>query len=70
MAKTNDAWWTPGHMASSCGKYDCLKFLIDAGIDINAGGGPNHTSTLLHEAAHNGHADVVQLLLDAGKINI
>lgn len=66
MAKTEDAWWTPGHMAASCGQNDCLKLLIKAGIDINAGGGPNHTSTLLHEAAHNGHSTVVTLLLDTG----
>ena len=68
VAKTEDAWWTPGHMAASSGNLDCLKLLIEMGIDINAGGGPNHTSTLLHEAAHNGHHLCVELLLDSGRM--
>lgn len=64
--KTYDAWWTPGHMAASCGNVKCLKLLIDSGIDINAGAGPNHTSTLLHEASHFGHNECVELLLKSG----
>ena len=68
MAKTDDAWWTPAHMASSSGRMDCLEALIDTGkIDINAGAGPLRTSTLLHEASHGGHKDIVQLLLNKGK---
>ena len=66
MARTDDAWWTPGHMASSCGRVGCLKLLIEAGIDVNSGAGPNHTSTLLHEAAHQGHVECVKLLLKSG----
>ena len=66
MARTDDAWWTPGHMASSCGRVECLKLLIEAGIDVNSGAGPNHTSTLLHEAAHQGHVECVKLLLKSG----
>ena len=66
MAKTEDAWWTPGHMAASSGRYDCLKLLIELKIDVNVGGGPHHSSTLLHEACCNGHTEVVKLLLENG----
>ena len=67
MAKTEDAWWTPAHMAASSGRYECLKSLIEEGVDINAGAGPHRSSTLLHEATHGGHKDIVQLLLEKGK---
>lgn len=66
MARTEDAWWTPGHMAASSGRYECLKLLIESNIDVNVGGGPQHSSTLLHEACHKGHADIVKLLLENG----
>jgi len=66
FAKTDDALWTPGHMASSCGNVECLRLLIHAGIDVNAGAGPNKSSTLLHEAAQMGHYACVDLLLKSG----
>lgn len=65
-AYTVDAQWTPAHMAASNGRLECLKVLIDAGIDINKGGGPTLSSTVLHEACHNGHKEVIQLLLESG----
>jgi len=68
MAKTNDAWWTPGHMAASSGRYECLKLLIELNIDINAGAGPRHTSTLLHEASYYGNNEIVRLLLENGRL--
>ena len=69
MARTEDAWWTPAHMAASMGRSDCLRMLLDEGVDINAGAGSHRSSTLLHEASHGGHKDIVQLLLDEGKNN-
>ena len=65
-AKTKDSWWTPGHMAASNGKRNCLELLIKAGIDVNAKAGPRLTSTLLHEASHCGFVDCIELLLDSG----
>ncbi len=53
-------------MAASNGQLDCLQYLIETGIDVNAKGGPEHASTLLHEAAHAGHYDCVKLLLSSG----
>ena len=67
--KTDDAWWTPGHMAVSNGRLECLKVLIDYGIDVNAKAGPDHLSTLLHEASNGGHSDCVEALLLVGKFS-
>ena len=65
-ATSDDALWTPGHLAASNGKLECLQFLIEMGIDLEAKGGPYHASTMLHEAAHMGHTDCVKLLLASG----
>ena len=65
-AVSDDASWTPGHLAASNGMLECLQLLIQCGIDIEARGGPYHASTLLHEAAHMGHLDCVILLLENG----
>eukprot|EP00794_Sanderia_malayensis_P011039 gene11039-12204_t len=63
---TDDAKWTPGHMAASNGQLACLQHLIHEGTDVNAKGGPEGASTLLHEAAHMGHYECVKFLLSSG----
>ena len=65
-AASDDARWTPGHLAASNGNLECLQYLIDCGIDIEAKGGPYEASTLLHESAHAGHTDCINLLLVSG----
>ena len=65
-AASDDASWTPGHLAASNGKKECLEHLIHCGINIEAKGGPYEASTLLHEAAHSGHTECISLLLASG----
>ncbi len=70
LATTDDAKWTIGHMAASNGQLAALQYLIEAGIDVNSKGGAEHSSSLLHEAAHMGHSDCVRLLLSSGNVTI
>ncbi len=55
---------TPLQMAAEAGNTEVVKFLIDAGADVNAGGYNNFT--VLHSAITSGNEDVVRLLLENG----
>ena len=70
MVASDDASWTPGHLAASNGKLECLDYLIKCGINIEAKGGPYEASTLLHEAAHAGHTECITLLLTSGMSSV
>jgi ankyrin repeat protein len=55
-------------LASQYGHAEIVKLLLDAGEDpnrFNPVGGHSH-STPLHQAAGNGHLDVVKLLIARG----
>jgi ankyrin repeat protein len=46
------------------GNFDCVKVLIDRGIDIHSA--DNRGWTALHEAAYNGTPEIAELLLSCG----
>jgi len=53
---------TPLHLASSTGKLDVVRVLIEKGADIHAK--CKYGDVPLHLASGSGHLDVVRLLLD------
>ena len=57
---------TPLHLAAHRGYSDIVKFLIDAGADVNAKEGNYSKSTPLHWAAKEGNLQVVKLLVENG----
>ncbi|XP_051994235.1 caskin-1-like isoform X2 [Xyrauchen texanus] len=54
---------SPLHLAAKNGHIEIIKFLIQAGIDINR---QTKSGTALHEAALCGKTEAVRLLLDSG----
>ena len=63
--------WSALHAAATRGDVDVAKFLLehrdDGPRDRSLVDGPDvEACTPLHQAAHNGHAAIVDLLLDAG----
>lgn len=57
---------TPLHLTAHRGYSDIVKFLIDAGADVNAQEGNYSKSTPLHWAAKEGNLQVVKLLVESG----
>lgn len=57
---------TPLHLAAHRGYSDIVKFLIDAGADVNAKEGNYSKSTPLHWAAKEGNLQAVKLLVESG----
>jgi ankyrin repeat protein len=55
------------HVAATFGKLDIIKFLIDAGIDVNRYGGTFDGGAINHAAAE-GHIYVVEFLLENGAV--
>ena len=52
------------HRASSAGRTETVKFLIEKGANVNI---KDEASVLpIHRAAGSGHADIVKILLDNG----
>jgi ankyrin repeat protein len=49
------------YLASSSGKLDVARFLIERGADIHT-----NDDNPLHSASQNGHLDVMQMLIDIG----
>jgi uncharacterized protein len=59
---------SPLFLAAGEGKLDAVRYLLDAGANVNAGDKQGHTA--LAEAAYYGHVDVVkELLLHGADIN-
>lgn len=57
--------WTPAHWAAYFGKVDCVKRLVECGLNIDAPEGRFEQSAT-HLAAFAGHVDVLQWLLENG----
>lgn len=58
---------TPLVFAAEFGYMEIVKFLLDAGADVNAVNGDSSSSTTaLIAAAGNGHSEVVELLIENG----
>jgi len=55
---------TPLHVFSTRGDVNACRTLIEAGAELNFLG--EHRFTALHEAVHQGHVSVVELLLRSG----
>ena len=53
------------HDASTYGKYDVVKYLVECGIDINRTGGVGDSSALT-SAAFKGYMNIVELLYEKG----
>ena len=53
------------HIAATAGQTACLKVLIDAGADVNEGGGWSNAEPL-EAAAWAGYPDAVKLLIEHG----
>ena len=62
IKQNNQALWTPLHLASSCGNYEVVKFLIEneANLDSQNEGGQG----ALHYACSKGHEQIAFALLD------
>ena len=56
--------WTPLHIAANCNKIEAVAALISHGADVNARDEWGKTPLML--ASIEGHAKVVEALLDAG----
>ncbi len=52
------------HMACNSGHLECVRMLLDAGADMNAGTARKFTPLTL--ASINGHFEIVELLIEAG----
>ncbi|CAH3039439.1 unnamed protein product [Porites lobata] len=59
--------WTPAHWAAYFGKVDCLKRLVDCGLNIDVCEG-RFEQTPAHLAAFAGHANVLHWLLQNGAV--
>ncbi|XP_020610107.1 ankyrin repeat domain-containing protein 10-like isoform X2 [Orbicella faveolata] len=57
--------WTPAHWAAYFGKIDCVKRLVECGLNINVPEGRFEQSAT-HLAAFAGHVNVLQWLLENG----
>jgi hypothetical protein len=55
------------HVAATWGQFEIVKWLVEAGADVNACGGPAGGGAL-HCAASDGYYDIVQYLLDHGAV--
>ena len=54
-------------LASCEGHTETVRYLVSLGqVDVDQGGGDRSGNTALHEAVGQNHADVVQVLIDAG----
>ncbi|CAH1262959.1 ASB2 [Branchiostoma lanceolatum] len=56
--------WRPLHEAAHADQQDCLKMLLDAGVEVNVRNYEGETA--LYLAAEKGHVDCMVLLLEAG----
>jgi ankyrin repeat protein len=55
------------HCATWKGHQDVVKFLLDAGADVNAHNNNEHWGTTpLHAAAHANQAAIAQMLIESG----
>ncbi|CAH3167092.1 unnamed protein product, partial [Porites evermanni] len=59
--------WTPAHWAAFFGKVDCLKRLVECGLNIDVCEG-RFEQTPAHLAAFAGHANVLHWLLQNGAV--
>ena len=58
---------TPLHCAAWKGQVEAVRFLLDAGADIQAKSQNDHYGdTALHAAAHGNQKEVVKLLIERG----
>ncbi|KAK7488492.1 hypothetical protein BaRGS_00020277 [Batillaria attramentaria] len=66
----SDHMWLrhPIHWASSNGHLECLKLLLDKGVDINSQDSDERTA--LHWAATYGRANIVEYLLREGAFSV
>lgn len=57
---------SPLHIACSRGSASIARILLTQGADANLKGGAPHGKTALHEAALQGHVEIIDILLDFG----
>jgi len=53
------------HLAATAGTIDIVKYLVDAGIEVNTRGG-TFKGSAINLAASNGHIEIVRYLLEQG----
>lgn len=56
---------TPFGLAVSHGHYDCVRFMLQEGVDVDQRS-KRDRATAIHIAARRGHLEIVRLLLDCG----
>ena len=61
-------WQTPGHIAAAQNAVSCMDLMLNNIANVSSGDQGGRSG--LHHAAHLGHYEMVELLLDKGHVPI